>query len=271
MSEPDAVDPLSVDTLTVGGVRLAYRLDGRASAPPLVLVNSLGMDLRMWDAQVAAFAASCRVLRYDLRGQGRSAVPPGPYTVAQLGRDLMSLLDALAIERAHMCGLSLGGMVAQWVAAERPERVGRLVLANTAARIGSVQTWGERIAAVRAGGLAAIQDVVMSRFLSARFRHDQPEETRRIAAIFAATSVAGYLAACEALRDADLYAALPHITAPTLIITGALDESTPPAQAREIHAAIASSALVELPGVAHLSNVERPDDFTSSVLDFLHR
>jgi 3-oxoadipate enol-lactonase len=263
-------DATATDTI-VEGVRLAYHLDGPRTAPYLVLVNSLGMDLQMWDAQLPRFAASFRVLRYDMRGHGRSDAPPGPYTIAQLGRDLVALLDALAIERAQVCGLSLGGLVVQWLAAEHPQRVARVVLANTAARIGSDVTWNERIAAVRAGGLDAIRDLVMARFLSAQFREEHSEETQRIAGIFAATPAEGYIAACVALRDADLHSALQRITAPVLVVTSDLDESTPASQARELQAAIAGSELVQMEGAAHLSNVERPEAFGDCVLAFLRQ
>src|SRR5260370_19244101 len=144
------------------------------------------MDLQMWDAQLPRFAASFRVLRYDMRGHGRSDAPPGPYTIAQLGRDLVALLDALAIERAQVCGLSLGGLVVQWLAAEHPQRVARVVLANTAARIGSDVTWNERIAAVRAARPHAIPHLVIAPFLSAQFPQAHPHETTRIPAILAA-------------------------------------------------------------------------------------
>ena len=139
------------------GVRLAYRADGPEEAPALVFSNSLGMDLRMWDSQLAAFAGRFRVVRYDSRGHGRSDVPAGPYTLERLGRDLLALLDALETERAHICGLSLGGITAQWLAVYHPQRVVRAVFANTAARIGSEASWDERVAAVRAGGLRSIR------------------------------------------------------------------------------------------------------------------
>jgi 3-oxoadipate enol-lactonase len=255
--------------LDVGGARLAYRTDGAADAPPLVLAHSIGTDLRLWDPQVPALAERFRVVRYDARGHGGSDVPDGPVTIERLGRDLLALLDHLGIARADVCGLSLGGITAMWVAAHHPERVGRAVLANTAARVGTVEGWDARIAAVRAGGMASIRDVVLARWLSAEFRARCPDVARTLGDRLEATPAAGYAAVCAALRDADLRDAVRTIRAPTLIVAGALDEATPPSQSEELHAAIARSELVVLPDAAHLSNVERPQEFTTYVLRFL--
>lgn len=248
-----------METLTLDdGLLLRYRLDGPAGAPALVLSNSLGADLGMWEAQVAALGQDYRIARYDTRGHGGSGVPSAPATVERLGRDLLALLDHLAIGRAHICGLSLGGMTAQWLAMRHPARVARLVLANTAARIGSAESWDARIAAVRAGGMAAIADAVLGRFFSPAFRAEQPELLARFRATLLATDPAGYVACCAALCAADLRPRLRQIVAPTLIIAGGLDEATPPEQARELHAAIGGSELAVLPGAAHLSNAEQP-------------
>src|SRR3954469_20197225 len=157
------------------GIRLAYQLDGPADAPMLLLSNSLGTDLRMWEPQVAALASELRLLRYDTRGHGQADAPPGPYTLERLGLDALALLDGLGIERAHVCGLSLGGLTALWLAIHHPDRVDRAVFANTAARIGLAETWSARIAAVEAGGMAAIRDAVLTRFLSADFRARDPK------------------------------------------------------------------------------------------------
>src|SRR5262249_35102489 len=153
--------------------------------------NSLGTDLGMWDPQMPVFAERFRVIRYDARGHGRSDASAGPYTLERLSLDLIALLDALDIARAHVCGLSLGGLVAQWVAVYRPDRVNRRVLATPASRIGSATTWAERIAAVRAGGMGAVRDAVVARFLSERFRREHPEETGRIAEMVEATPAEG--------------------------------------------------------------------------------
>jgi 3-oxoadipate enol-lactonase len=192
--------------VTDDGVRLHYRIDGPPDGPPLLFVNSLGTDLRMWDPQVDLLADDLRVIRYDSRGHGRSDAPSGEYTVERLALDALALLDALDVERATICGLSLGGIVALWLAIYRPARVGRLVLANTAARIGTDENWRARTAAVEAGGMAAIRDAVLARFLSRDFRQRNPDVAERIGDMVLSTPAHGYIAACAALRDADLRA-----------------------------------------------------------------
>lgn len=256
---------------TDDGIRLDYRVDGPADAPVLLFVNSLGTNVRMWEPQVAPLAEQFRVVRYDSRGHGRSDAPPGPYTLERLALDALALLDALDVEQAHVCGLSLGGMVALWLAIHRPERVGRAVFANTAARIGSEAIWSARIEAVEAGGMAAIHDAVLARFLSAGFRARDPETTRTVSEMLLSTSLSGYIACCTALRDADLRHLASTVEAPSLVIGGELDEATPPAQAEDLHAAIVPSELMVIPGVAHLSNLEAPDLFNRRVLDLLTR
>ena len=257
--------------LDVGGARLAYETHGADDAPPLVLAHSIGTDRHLWDPQVAALAERFRVVRYDVRGHGASSVSTEPVTIETLGRDLLALLDHLGAGRADVCGLSLGGITAMWVAVHAPERVRRVVLANTAARVGTVESWEARIAAVRAGGMAPLRDVVLARWLSAGYRARHPEVARALGDRFAATPADGYVAACVALRDADLRDAVRAIRAPTLIVAGAADEATPPAQSEELHDAIAGSELVVLPEAAHLSNVERPEEFTAHVVRFLAR
>lgn len=259
-----------MDTLHLDdGLRLRYRLDGAADAPALVFSNSLGTDLHMWDAQAAALGDALRIVRYDTRGHGASGVPGEPATLERLGRDVIALLDHLGIERAYICGLSMGGVTAQWLALAHPARVGRLVLSNTAARVGSVESWDARVAAVTAGGMGAIADAVLGRFFSPAFRAARPDVVRAYAATLAATDPAGYCACCLALREADLRPLVGGIAAPTLIIGGALDASTPPQQAEELHNAIRGSELAIFAGAAHLSNVERPDEFSALLRRFL--
>jgi 3-oxoadipate enol-lactonase len=223
----------------------------------------------MWQPQVDFLAQRFRVIRYDSRGHGRSEAPPQTYTLDRLGDDLLAVLDAVGVERAHICGLSLGGMVALWLSAYHPERVERAVSANTGARIGTESSWNERIAAVRSGGMRAVRDLVLARFLSERFRSAHPDETQQIAEIVEATPADGYIAACAALRDADLHRALPRVKVPVLIIAGDLDEATPVALARELQGAIAGSGLTVLQGAAHLSNVEQSEVFNDHVLSFI--
>jgi 3-oxoadipate enol-lactonase len=251
------------------GLRLASRVDGTPGAPPLIFSNSLGCDLSMWDDQVAALGSRFRIVRYDTRGHGQSGVPSEPATIDQLGRDLLAVLDHYSIERAHMCGLSVGGLTALWVAAMHPGRVDKAVFADTAARIGTVESWSARIDAVRDGGMAAIRDTVIGRFFSEGIRARRPDVAERFARTLEAINPIGYTAVCSALHDADLRPLVSRITAPSLIVVGELDEATPPSQSRELHAAISGSELVVLPEASHLSNIEQPGAFNACLLRFL--
>jgi 3-oxoadipate enol-lactonase len=255
--------------LTEDGVRLHYRVDGPADGSPVLLINPLGTDLRMWQPQVDALADRFRVIRYDSRGHGQSDAPPGPYTLERLALDALALLDTFDIQRANVCGLSLGGLVALWLAIYRPARVRRAVFANTAARIGSVESWTARIEAVQAGGMAAIRDAILARFLSVGYRAREPAVTRQIAEMLDRTPLHGFIGACAALRDADLRHLASTVEAPSLVIGGELDEATPPAQAEDLHAAIVPSELMVIPGVAHLSNLEAPEWFNRRLIDHL--
>jgi 3-oxoadipate enol-lactonase len=254
---------------SVGNARIAYRLDGPDGAPVLVLSHSLGTEMAMWEPQVAALAAQWRVLRYDARGHGRSSVPPGPYTIAELGADVVGLLDHLGVPRAHFCGLSMGGMTGIWLGAHAPSRIDRLVLGNTAMRIGTPQSWDARIARLREGGMSAIADAVVARWFSAAFDADHPQVMDQARRMLLSTPDDGYAAACAAVRDADLSADLARIAAPTLVIAGSQDESTPPAEGRALAERIATARFVELPA-GHISNLERPAAFTRTLVDFLH-
>ena len=253
----------------VGDTGIAYRVDGRADGPAIVFINSLGTDHRLWTGQVPALDRSHRVIRYESCGHGVSDLPLGPMTIARFGQDLLALLDHLGIERASLCGCSLGGVIALWVSANHPERVTGAVLANTGAKVGTNESWDTRIAAVRAGRMPAVRDMVVRRFLTAEFRAREPETARLIGEMFGATNPLGYIAACEALRESDLRAVAPTVRVPTLIVGSDRDESTPLALAHELNASIPASELVVIPNAAHLSNVERPDLFNENLLRFL--
>ncbi len=204
----------------LSNVRLHYRVDGDAGSPPLLLSNSLGASLEMWEPQIAALAGRFRVIRYDSRGHGESEVTPGPYSIEQLAGDALGLLDALSIGRAHCCGLSMGGMVAMWMGINAPKRVDRLVLANTAAKIGTAETWNARIDAVRKGGTASIAPAVLARWFSPALLEQPTPIIARLRATFERTSAAGYAASCAAVRDTDLRHSLGRIHAPALVIAG---------------------------------------------------
>jgi 3-oxoadipate enol-lactonase len=253
----------------VADTGIAYRVDGPADAPVVVFINSLGTDHRMWDPQLSAFSERFRVVRYDSCGHGASVLRPGAVTIDVLGRDLVLLLDNLAIECAHLCGCSLGGVITLWTATHYPARVNRAVVANSGAKVGTAEGWDARIAAVRRGGMAAMREPTLGRFFSERFRSDHAGETQRIAETLDAVDPEGYIAACQALRDADLRPSVSSIQVPMLIVAGALDVATPPRLQEELHAAIPASQLLVIAEAAHLSNIEQPDVFNERVLAFL--
>lgn len=254
--------------VTIDGCRLHYRLDGPAGRPVLLLSNSLGTDMGMWEAQVPAFASRFRVLRYDSRGHGGSDAPAGPCTIERLGRDALGLLDALGIGRVAFCGLSKGGMVGMWLGANAPDRVERLALCNTSARMEPASAWDDRIRAVREGGMAAIVDAVLARWFTPAFRKSRPDAVEPVRRMLLSTPPEGYAACCAAIRDMDQREAIRAIGAPALVVVGEHDPATPPVHGRLIAERIAGAALVGLPA-AHLSNIEAAPAFTEAVLAFL--
>jgi 3-oxoadipate enol-lactonase len=256
--------------LDVNGTDLRVRIDGLAGAPWLVLSNSLGATLDMWDPQVVALSRDFRLLRYDTRGHGGSAVPPGPYTIEQLGTDVIGLLDLLGIERADFCGLSMGGATGMWLGAHAPSRLDRLVLCNTTPWLGPPDVLDARIATVRREGMPALVDGILERWFTPDARLRNPIAVERIRRSLLVTPVAGYIACCEALRDMDQRAGLARIAAPTLVIAGTFDPAPTPAAAREWAATIPNARCMELPA-AHLSNVGAAAQFNEEVLAFLTR
>jgi 3-oxoadipate enol-lactonase len=251
------------------GVAIYYSIEGPAGAPVLLMSNSLGTSLEMWDPQAHALSGQFRVLRYDTRGHGRSSVPPGPYSIAQLGEDMRRLLDHLGIERAHVCGLSMGGITAMWFAIHYPERVDRLVLSNTAAWIGPASNWTERAAAVERDGVGSIAAAVVARWLTPAYAATHPDHVASLEAMLGAMPAAGYAANCLAVRDSDLRTVISAIRAPTLVISGGADLPTPPADGRFLASNIAQARYVEL-NAAHLSNQELPEQFSTLLRDFLN-
>ena len=252
-----------------GSSRTFYRLEGNESLPVLVLSHSIGTDHAMWDQQMSGLLPYFRVLRYDTRGHGASDATPGDYSIEELGRDAVALIDSLGISRFAFCGLSLGGAIGQWLALHAPDRIAKLVLANTSPKFGPAANWDTRIAAVRKGGMAAVVDLAMSRFFSAGKLAENDPNVSSLRAVLLGTDPAGYTGCCAALRDADFTASLGEIRVPTLVITGEHDVSTPGAGHGEILASeIAGARAVHLEA-AHLSNFERPRSFTAALIDFM--
>jgi 3-oxoadipate enol-lactonase/4-carboxymuconolactone decarboxylase len=234
----------------------------------LLLANSLGTTTAMWDDQLGAFAQRFRVVRFDHRGHGESTATPGPYGIELLGRDALAVLDDLAVETASVCGLSIGGAVAMWLAATAPHRVDRLVVCCSARVFGPPEQWAERAALVRRDGVPALLDTLMQRWFTPALAH--PEGVRaRVAAMLETVDPEGYAGCCEALSTLDLTEALRAIVAPTLVLSGALDPVVAPEVACDLAVRIEESSLAVLAGAAHLANIEQPARVTDAVLSHL--
>jgi 3-oxoadipate enol-lactonase len=254
--------------LELDGLRMHYRLDGPQDAPVLVLSNSLGTDLSLWEPQVPALTRSFRLLRYDTRGHGLSTVTPGPYSIEQLSGDVLALLDGLNLRRVSFCGLSMGGLIGMRLGVNAADRLNKLILCNTGAKLGTAETWNGRIEQVRKGGMAAVVETTLERWFTPAFRADAPGRVDAVRKIALANPPAGYIANCEALRDADLREAISAIRVPTLVIAGSKDPATPPELGRFIAERIPGAKYVELES-AHLSNIEASEKFNEALLSFL--
>ena len=254
--------------INADGCPINIEVEGPQGAPVLMLSNSLGTTLRMWDAQVAPFTQHFRLVRYDRRGHGKSGVPKGPYTMERLGRDVLAVLDGLGVKKINWCGLSMGGMVGQWLGANAPERVERLVLTNTSSFFPDKNGWNERLKLVEEKGIAAFAAPNMARWFTKGFLEREPQTVAGIQAMFAATPLEGYLACGAAVRDMDQRELLPRIKAPTLVIAGKHDGATPP-EANEYISNHIPGAKFALVDAAHLSNIEQSEAYTKAVLAFL--
>ena len=250
-------------------VRLHHELEGQDDAPVLVLANSLGTTLGMWDDQAPAFSERFRLVRFDNRGHGGSPVPEAPYAIEDLGRDTLAMLDNLGIERFSFCGLSIGGMTGMWIASEVPERVERLTLLCTSALLGPRETWDERISVSLSDGVGALEDGALGRWFTPEFRASRPETVERAGRDLRETAPEGYAGCCAAIRDMDLRDRLGSIQAPTLVISGFDDPATPPDHGEFIHEGISGSEFIVVEPAAHLANIEQPETVNRAILDHL--
>jgi len=256
--------------LTLGdGTRVAYRFDGEPHLPVLVLSNSIGTALEMWTDDAPEFARHFRVLRYDMRGHGASDVPAGAYSLPRLGRDVVEMMDALGIERAHFLGLSLGGFVGQWLGIHAPERIDRLILSNTSSYLGPAEQIDERIVSVRdPANLSETAETFLRNWFPSSMLRDREPVVETFREMLLAMNPHGIAASLAAVRDTDLRRTISLIERPTLVIAGRDDTVTAASHGELIAATIAGARLVVLPTV-HLPNVERPREFREAVLEFL--
>ena len=249
-------------------VSLAYAIDGPPGGAPLLLGGSLGTNLSMWEPQIPALSRLLRVIRFDQRGHGRSPAPPGPYTIAELGSDVLALLDALELERADYTGLSIGGMIGLWLAINAPERIGRLVIICSSAKVDGA-AFAQRAAVVLAAGSPeVVADAVVARWFTESFALEQPELVADMRAMIAGTPAAGYAGCCEAIAAMDLRAGLPGISAPTLVIGAGQDPSLPAqSHSAPIAAAIPGARYELVQPAAHLASIERADVVNRLILE----
>ena len=252
----------------INGAQMHYELSGPASAPVLMFSNSLGTNLTMWTPQVEALGDQYRILRSDTRGHGQSAVTPGPYKISQLADDALGLLDRLGIEKVSFCGLSMGGMIGMTLSLRVPERIRKVVLCCTAAKLGSNESWNGRIATVRKDGMSAVTDAVLERWYTPAFRGTASDAIRWTKQMLLSTAADGYIANCEAIRDEDLREAITGIKIPTLILMGKHDPVVPLADGRFMAERIRGAKYIELPA-AHIANIEASDLFTKELATFL--
>ncbi len=252
----------------VNATHIHYAFSGAEDAPVLLLSHSLGTDFTMWDAQLPQLSKSFRVLRYDTRGHGQSEISRGPYDFDKLGRDVLGLADELSIGKFSFCGLSMGGVTGMWLGINASYRLQKLVLCNTAAKIGNADTWNARIDAVRKGGMKAVAPATMERWFTARFRESEPQTVEEIQKMVESTSPEGFIACCEALREADFRESIKTIRTPTLVISGTQDAGTTPADGKFIANQIPGARYAEL-DAAHLSNIEQREALTEELSKFL--
>jgi len=256
-------------------VRLAATLDGPPDAPVVALGHSIGTSSGVWDRVVPALGGRFRVLRFDLRGHGapgaRSPAPRGPYTIAELGTDVLATLNSCDLDQVAFCGVSLGGMVGMWLAANAPDRIGRLVLCCTSAYLPPASLWTDRAAAARDAGMASLTDGVVARWFTPAFLQREPEAAAAVADMLTNTDPEGYAGCAEAIAAMDLRPMLPDITAPTLVVAAAEDPATPPWHGAQIARSIPGARLTVIRGTSHLAPYETPGPVGAAITAHLAR
>jgi len=253
---------------TGDNIRLNVAIEGKSDAPTLLMMHSIGCDLTLWDPQAAALARDFRIVRFDARGHGGSDAPKGDYTLERLALDALAVLSAVGAESAYLCGLSLGGVTSQWLALHAARRVKGMVIANTAARIGTAEAWQARGDMAVSQGMQAIAPTAITRFFSEGFQVSSSGVVDIFRRRLLATAPEGYAGCCAVLRDTDFTHELGEISLPTIVIGGTLDVPTPLSQARELAHAIPGARLVALEA-GHLSNIEQPEGFTAAIWQIL--
>ena len=255
-------------TFTSNDAQINYQTFGDATKPALIFSNSLGTNFKMWQAQIDFFQQDFFVICYDTRGHGASSAPQGPYSIDQLGQDVVNLLDHLNVEQAAFCGISMGGLTGQWLAIHRPERFNQVVVCNTAAKIGQEQAWNDRAALVREQGLQPIASTAASRWFTEPFIQSNATVVNNLQNDLAAGSAEGYASCCEALAKADVREQLKDITVPVLVVAGQQDPVTTVVDGQFMVEPIANSQLFEI-NASHISNVELPNEFNQAVKQFI--
>lgn len=256
-------------TAQSNGCPINYEIEGPQDAPVLILSNSIATNLHMWDDQAPIFSKQFRLIRYDRRGHGKSGAPKGPYTIEMLSRDALAVADAAGAKKFNWCGLSLGGMVGQWLGTNAPERLNKLVISNTNFFYAEKQPWDDRIKLVTEKGMSALADPMMERWFTPETRARAPEKVARVRAMLTATPVDGFVGCCYAIRAMDFRESNKNISVPTLVMVGAKDIATLPAYGEAMVAQIKGSKLATIPDAAHISNVEQPKIYADTVIRFL--
>lgn len=255
--------------IKANGIKIHYRIDGPEDGFPVLFSNALGTDFRIWDAMLPHLPDGLRILRYDTRGHGLSDAPQAPYYMGDLVQDAAALLEALDVKGALMVGLSIGGMIAQGLAAERPDLLRAVVLMDTATKIGNERIWQERVGMARKGGIEVLEETTLTRWFTKEFHANEQNTLAGIRAMLTRTPLEGYIGCCEAIAETDLYASTAHLSLPTLAIVGAEDGSTPPDMVAEMASLIKGSRFEVIRKAGHLPCVEQPEKTAALIADFM--